>query len=155
MKINRERNMMMMLTLSGLLGPAGRHRDLALALVVSRVVRPASKLATLGWWADTTLGEDLGVEVDLAVVPLKYPGLTPWEIWLSEAQERMVIAVNPAKLAELETRCRRHGVEMSDIGGFTGDGVLTVRTGGDVVLEMTTEFLHDDVGIAHFLTLGG
>jgi Transposase DDE domain len=49
------------LGLPALLGPAGRARDLALALVISRVVRPAPKLATLTWWADTTLGVDLGV----------------------------------------------------------------------------------------------
>ena len=45
----------------GLLGPACRARDLVLALIVSRVVRPASKLATLAWWADVTLGVDLDV----------------------------------------------------------------------------------------------
>ena len=44
-----------------LLGPACRARDLALALIISRVVRPASKLSTLGWWADCTLGTDLDV----------------------------------------------------------------------------------------------
>jgi hypothetical protein len=49
------------LGLPGLLGPACAERDLALALVISRVVAPASKLATLAWWADTTLGTDLGV----------------------------------------------------------------------------------------------
>ena len=49
------------LGLPALLGPAGRQRDLALALVISRVVAPASKLSTLTWWADTTLGADLGV----------------------------------------------------------------------------------------------
>jgi hypothetical protein len=49
------------LGLPALLGPAGRQRDLALALVISRVVSPASKLSTLTWWADTTLGADLGV----------------------------------------------------------------------------------------------
>jgi hypothetical protein len=49
------------LGLPGLLGPAGAERDLALALVISRVVAPASKLSTLAWWADTTLGTDLGV----------------------------------------------------------------------------------------------
>src|SRR5258706_10075156 len=43
-----------------LLGPAGRHRDLALALIVSRVVRPKPKLSTLSWWGDTTLGPDVG-----------------------------------------------------------------------------------------------
>ena len=49
------------LGLPALLGPAGRQRDLALALVISRVVNPGSKLATRTWWADTTLGADLGV----------------------------------------------------------------------------------------------
>ena len=44
-----------------LLGPEGRQRDLALALIISRVVQPGSKLSTLTWWADTTLGADLGV----------------------------------------------------------------------------------------------
>ncbi|HWN01101.1 MAG TPA: IS1634 family transposase, partial [Streptosporangiaceae bacterium] len=49
------------LGLPALLGPAGWHRDLALALIISRVVAPASKLSTLTWRADTTLGADLGV----------------------------------------------------------------------------------------------
>jgi hypothetical protein len=49
------------LGLPALLGPASRHRDLALALIISRVVAPASKLSTLTWWTDTTLGADLGV----------------------------------------------------------------------------------------------
>ena len=49
------------LGLPALLGPAGRHRDLALALIISRVVRAGSKLSTLTWWGDTTLGADLGV----------------------------------------------------------------------------------------------
>jgi hypothetical protein len=49
------------LGLPALLGPAGRPRDLALALIVSRVVAPASKLSTVSWWADTTLGADLGI----------------------------------------------------------------------------------------------
>jgi hypothetical protein len=49
------------LGLPALLGPAGRPRDLALALIISRVIKPASKLSTLTWWADVTLGADLGV----------------------------------------------------------------------------------------------
>jgi hypothetical protein len=49
------------LGLPALLGPAGRHRDLALALIISRVVHPGSKLSTLAWWDDVTLGADLGV----------------------------------------------------------------------------------------------
>jgi hypothetical protein len=49
------------LGLPALLGPAGPHRDLALALIISRVIKPGSKLSTLTWWDDTTLGGDLGV----------------------------------------------------------------------------------------------
>src|SRR5260370_32689257 len=49
------------LGLPALLGPAGSRRDIVLALIVSRVLRPKSKLSTLAWWPDTTLGVDLGV----------------------------------------------------------------------------------------------
>ncbi|MEO6652036.1 MAG: phosphoribosylformylglycinamidine synthase subunit PurL [Ilumatobacteraceae bacterium] len=89
------------------------------------------------------MAEGVGADIDLDRVPLKYPGLEAWEIWLSEAQERMVVAVNPSSLTELATRCRLYGVEMADIGGFTGDGVLTVHRNGATVLELTTQFLHD------------
>jgi phosphoribosylformylglycinamidine synthase len=89
------------------------------------------------------MAEDVGADVELEEVPLKYEGLEPWEVWLSEAQERMVIAVKPGRVAEVAERCAYYGVEMADIGGFTGDGVLTVRSGGVPVLELTTGFLHD------------
>lgn len=89
------------------------------------------------------MAEGVGADVELDLVPLKYPGLEPWEIWLSEAQERMVVAVHPDRLDELTDRCAYYGVELADIGAFTGDGVLTVRSGGSPVLELSTEFLHD------------
>jgi phosphoribosylformylglycinamidine synthase len=89
------------------------------------------------------MAEGVGATIDLDAVPLKYAGLEPWEIWLSEAQERMVIAVPPLQMGLLQERCDYYGVEMADIGEFTGDGILTVRSGGTTVLEMTTEFLHD------------
>jgi phosphoribosylformylglycinamidine synthase len=89
------------------------------------------------------MAEGVGADVELDLVPLKYPGLEPWEIWLSEAQERMVVAVAPGDLSELRDRCARYGVELADLGHFTGDGVLTVRSGGTPVLELATAFLHD------------
>jgi len=88
------------------------------------------------------MAEGVGADVELDLVPLKYDGLEPWEIWLSEAQERMVIAVDPGKLAQLIDRCAYYGVDLADIGAFTGDGLLTVRSGGTPVLELTTNFLH-------------
>ncbi|MGD9702204.1 MAG: phosphoribosylformylglycinamidine synthase subunit PurL [Acidimicrobiia bacterium] len=89
------------------------------------------------------MAEGIGADVDLATVPLKYPGLAPWEIWLSEAQERMVLAVPPMQLATVEHACRRHGVELTDLGSFTGDGLLRVHYGDTAVLELDTRFLHD------------
>ncbi|MBW7881457.1 MAG: phosphoribosylformylglycinamidine synthase subunit PurL [Caldilineaceae bacterium] len=89
------------------------------------------------------MGEALGVDVELTRAPLKYPGLAPWEIWLSEAQERMVLAVPPNKLAELAELARLWDVELSVLGTFTGDGQLRVRFDGKVVADLPMEFLHD------------
>lgn len=89
------------------------------------------------------MAEETGCDVDLALVPRKYPGLEPWEVWLSEAQERMVVAVPPRNVASLARRCERVGVAWSDIGEFTGDGRLVVRVGDEVVADLDTEFLHD------------
>jgi phosphoribosylformylglycinamidine synthase II len=88
------------------------------------------------------MAERVGADVDLSLVPLKYAGLVPWEIWLSEAQERMVVAVPPDRLPALRARCDRHGVELTDLGRFTGDGRLVVRNAGAVVADLATEFLH-------------
>ncbi|RIK58019.1 MAG: phosphoribosylformylglycinamidine synthase, partial [Chloroflexi bacterium] len=89
------------------------------------------------------MGEELGVDVELTHVLLKYPGLVPWEIWLSEAQERMVLAVPPAKLARLRQLAALWDVEMSVLGSFTGDGDLRVRYAGTVVADLPMEFLHN------------
>ncbi|MGH9135154.1 MAG: phosphoribosylformylglycinamidine synthase subunit PurL [Ilumatobacteraceae bacterium] len=89
------------------------------------------------------MAEHVGADVELDLVPLKYAGLEPWEIWLSEAQERMVVAVPPARLGELRERCRVHGVELADIGSFSGDGRLVVRSHGVSVLDLDLGFLHD------------
>jgi phosphoribosylformylglycinamidine synthase len=88
------------------------------------------------------MGQHTGARVQLERVPLKYPGLKPWEIWLSEAQERMVLAVPPAKWPELERLCRDWGVEATDIGEFTDTGRLVVRYGEKVVGDISMEFLH-------------
>lgn len=89
------------------------------------------------------MAEGVGADVDLALVPRKYPGLEPWEVWLSEAQERMVVSVPPRGVSALAQRCEKAGVDWSDIGSFTGDGTLIVRNHGEKVAELDTEFLHD------------
>ena len=89
------------------------------------------------------MAEGIGADVELDLVPRKYPGLEPWEVWLSEAQERMVISVPSRNVSAIINRCKRVGVGVADIGSFTGDGVLTVRSGGEPVAEIDTTFLHD------------
>ena len=89
------------------------------------------------------MAEGIGADVDLAGAPLKYPGLRPWEIWLSEAQERMVVAVAETSWLQLQQLCDRHGIEATALGTFTGDGVLHVRHRDTTVLQLDTHFLHD------------
>jgi phosphoribosylformylglycinamidine synthase len=83
-----------------------------------------------------------GAEVNLGRVRLKYPGLAPWEIWLSEAQERMVLAVPPIAVDALQELCDRFEVELTDIGAFTETGRLVVRLGPAAVLDLESAFLH-------------
>jgi phosphoribosylformylglycinamidine synthase len=91
------------------------------------------------------MASKLGCDVELTQVRLKYPGLAPWEIWLSEAQERMVLAVSPKNLSALQGLCDTFDTELTDIGSFTGDHRLIVRYEGKVVVDMDNEFLHDGI----------
>jgi phosphoribosylformylglycinamidine (FGAM) synthase-like enzyme/phosphoribosylformylglycinamidine (FGAM) synthase PurS component len=89
------------------------------------------------------MGARTGVQVELAHAPLKYQGLTPWEIWLSEAQERMVLAVPHEHLEALLVICATEEVEASVIGTFTNDHRLVVTYDGQPVAAIDMAFLHD------------
>jgi phosphoribosylformylglycinamidine synthase len=91
------------------------------------------------------MGEATGAQVALDDVPLKYAGLQPWEIWLSEAQERMVLAVPPASLDALLALCAGEDVEATVIGQFTGDGRLTVTHSGRTVVDLAMAFMHKGI----------
>ena len=95
------------------------------------------------------MGRETGAEVDLSVVSLKYPGLRPWEIWLSEAQERMVLAVPPEKLSRLQEICASLDVDLTVIGRFTDDQRLTVRYDDRIVGELEMDFLHHGLPRRH------
>ena len=89
------------------------------------------------------MGEHIGAEVHLERVSLKYDGLAPWEIWLSEAQERMVIAVPPENLDELIEICEAELVEATVLGSFTDTHRLQVFYEGRIVADLEMEFLHN------------
>jgi len=83
-----------------------------------------------------------GADIDLARAPLKYPGLKPWEIFLSEAQERMTLAVPPEHEDAFLELARRRDVEATVLGEFTAEGVLLVRHRGKPVGALHLDFLY-------------
>ena len=95
--------------------------------------------SSVGEMAELTGGADL----DLSVVPLKQAGLSPWEILVSESQERMTVGVKPEDCESFEALADLHEVEATAVGKFTDSGAFTVRMGTDVVAHLPISFLHD------------
>jgi phosphoribosylformylglycinamidine synthase II len=89
------------------------------------------------------MASDTGADVELSEIKLKYPGLAPWEIWLSEAQERMVLAVPPQSLASLQAICNIYDLELTDIGEFTHTHRLKVSYHQKIILDLSNDFLHE------------
>lgn len=91
--------------------------------------------------------ESGGCKVDMEKIPLKYPGLDPWQIWISESQERMTLAVPQNKWEQLKTLMEQRGVEATVIGEFTDSGKCEVFLNAKKILEIDLEFLHDGLPI--------
>ena len=89
------------------------------------------------------MGAELGAQVNLDKIPLKYAGLNYTEIWISEAQERMVIAVKPENLEKISKIFADENVEATVIGEFTNDKKLTLKYQGTQVGRLDMDFLHD------------
>jgi len=89
------------------------------------------------------MGGDLGAEVWLDRAPLKYDGLTYTEIWISEAQERMVFSVPEKNWSRFEALCAAENVEAVVLGKFVPTGNLTLKFRDQVVGELSMHFLHD------------
>ncbi|MHC5081744.1 MAG: AIR synthase-related protein, partial [Planctomycetota bacterium] len=86
-----------------------------------------------------------GADMDLAKAPLKYQGLDPWEILVSEAQERMTLAVPPEHLEAFMELAGRREVEATDLGRFTDSGTFHVTWGDQVLAHLDMAFLHEGV----------
>ncbi|RME85357.1 MAG: phosphoribosylformylglycinamidine synthase subunit PurL [Caldilineae bacterium] len=91
------------------------------------------------------MGRHVGARVRLDQAPLKYPGLRPWEIWLSEAQERMILAIPPHHWPAFRQLCRDHDVEACVLGEFDGSHRLRVDYGDTTVADLDMTFLHEGV----------
>ena len=84
-----------------------------------------------------------GFVVDLEKVPLKYEGLAPWQIWISESQERMTLAVSPKNWKKFLNLMKRRGVEATVIGKFTRRKKAVVKYKGKKIMDLDMDFLHD------------
>ncbi len=93
-----------------------------------------------------------GAIVDLEKVPLKYPGLAPWAIWISESQERMTLAVPKNKWKAFKALMERRGVEATAIGTFTGSGRCIVRYQKKKIMDIPLSFLHDGLPLKHLVS---
>jgi phosphoribosylformylglycinamidine synthase len=89
------------------------------------------------------MGEEIGAEVWLDKAPLKYDGLSYTEIWISEAQERMVLAVPQATWDEFHALCASEGVEATILGQFVPTGRLVLKYHGETVGDLPMSFLHE------------
>ncbi|WP_341812272.1 phosphoribosylformylglycinamidine synthase subunit PurL [Wolbachia endosymbiont (group A) of Conops quadrifasciatus] len=98
------------------------------------------------------MGKD-GFEVDLSKVLLKNDGMAPWEIWISESQERMTLAVPEENLPTFKQIMKKHDVEVCVIGEFNESGKAVVKCPeGKVIMDIETEFLHDGNPKVHLQT---
>ncbi len=84
-----------------------------------------------------------GFHVQLERVPLKYPGMAPWEIWISESQERMTMAVPPENVDKLIAHFAKRGVEATVVGTYTDTGRAHITYEGETIMDMSMDFLHD------------
>jgi len=84
-----------------------------------------------------------GADLDLSKAPLKYAGLAPWEILVSEAQERMTLAVAPEHIDAFLDLARRREVEANDLGEFTDSGYFHVTYGDETVAHLSMAYLHE------------
>ncbi len=87
--------------------------------------------------------ESGGARLFIHRAPVKYPGLQPWEVLLSEAQERMTVAVPPEKVTAFLELARQMDVEATDLGEFTDDGFFSVWWEKDPAVLLPLDFLHN------------
>ena len=98
------------------------------------------------------MGKNIGAQVSLEKIPLKYLGLAPWEIFLSESQERMVLAIDPLKINKVEKILDNFNVPHAVIGKFTNTKRLFVKHKDELVAQLDMKFLHG--GLPQRLMLG-
>jgi len=93
-----------------------------------------------------------GAKVHIEKVPVKYPGIRPWEVWISESQERMTLSVPKKNWGKFQQLMNSRGVEATVIGEFTNSGKCEVVYKGKKIMDMQMEFLHNGYPKRHLQT---
>lgn len=117
--------------------------DAVLAMRNQNLIRTLTDCGAGGYSsAIGEMGQKIGARVYLEKIPLKYSGLLPWEIFLSESQERMVLAIAPNNLKKALEICKLYNVQAAPIGQFGGNGRLKVTFKNQLVCDLDMQFLH-------------
>ncbi len=88
------------------------------------------------------MGEEIGVIVNLEKAPLKYQGLSPWEIWVSESQERMLVVLPKENFKKFLKICQKYNVEATNLAKFDGSKKLNVFFGKEKIADLDMKFLY-------------
>ena len=121
-----------------------RILDVVITLRNENLIRAVTDCGAGGYSsAIGEMGEIVGAKVQLDNVPLKYTGLAPWEIFLSESQERLILAIDSKNIKKVQKICKLYNVQISILGKFDGSKKLSVRYKNQIVCDMPMKFIHD------------
>ncbi|HVL19356.1 MAG TPA: phosphoribosylformylglycinamidine synthase subunit PurL, partial [Gemmatimonadales bacterium] len=126
--------------------------EASLELITSNLIVAIQDMGAAGLTsssAEMAARGGVGVEIDTGLVPTREEGMTPYEILLSESQERMLVVAEPERVAEVEAVCAKWELNATPIGRVTDDGIFRVRHHGQVVAAIPGQRLVDDCPIYH------
>ncbi len=126
--------------------------EASLELITRRLIVAIQDMGAAGLTsssAEMAARGGVGVEIDTGLVPTREAGMTPYEILLSESQERMLLVAEPGRVSEIQEVCARWELRATPIGQVTDDGIFRVRHQGLVVAAIPGQRLVDDCPIYH------
>jgi phosphoribosylformylglycinamidine synthase len=126
--------------------------EASLELITSRLIVAIQDMGAAGLTsssAEMAARGGVGVEIDTGLVPTREEGMTPYEILLSESQERMLVVAEPARVPEIQAVCAKWELTATPIGHVTDDGIFRVRHHGQTVVAIPGQRLVDDCPVYH------
>jgi phosphoribosylformylglycinamidine synthase II len=126
--------------------------EASLELITSRLIVAIQDMGAAGLTsssAEMAARGGVGVEIDTGLVPTREDGMTPYEILLSESQERMLVVAEPAQVAQIQAVCAKWELTATEIGRVTDDGMFRVKHHGRTVVSIPGQRLVEDCPVYH------